>query len=272
MNKSFLFFDVDGTLIDINTGLVPESAIEAVKKARKSGHKIYINSGRVRCMLDDISEFLEVDGIICGCGTQIIEDGKIIYERKLSSSDCRKVMDLCIKHRVEPILEAKERVYIRDIPIVDCEKLRSLYSYIESVCELKKINLKEDVLFEKFCMMSSNAGEEKRVFEFLNDLNKAELDEDYEFIDKEDGFYEFVPILHSKGKAVDYLLDKYNVSPKDVYVFGDGNNDIPMFSCKAENKIIMGKHDAPLLKYASFVTKNVEEDGISYAMHKYGII
>ena len=38
MNKAALFFDVDGTLIDEQTKIVPESTLCALKQARENGH------------------------------------------------------------------------------------------------------------------------------------------------------------------------------------------------------------------------------------------
>lgn len=40
----------------------------------------------------------------------------------------------------------------------------------------------------------------------------------------------------------------------------------------AGHAIAMGAHDQVLEPYTEFVTKTVEEDGIAYAMKKYGLI
>ena len=42
MNKAALFFDVDGTLIDEQTKIVPESTLRALKQARENGHLVFI--------------------------------------------------------------------------------------------------------------------------------------------------------------------------------------------------------------------------------------
>ena len=49
MNKAALFFDVDGTLIDEQTKIVPESTLRALKQARENGHLVFINTGRTSC-------------------------------------------------------------------------------------------------------------------------------------------------------------------------------------------------------------------------------
>ena len=43
----FIFIDVDGTLVDYENNL-PDSAVEAIRLARKNGHKVYICTGRSR--------------------------------------------------------------------------------------------------------------------------------------------------------------------------------------------------------------------------------
>ena len=41
-----LFFDIDGTLVSFNTHEIPNSTVEALKKASARGIKIYICTGR----------------------------------------------------------------------------------------------------------------------------------------------------------------------------------------------------------------------------------
>ena len=53
--------------------------------------------------------------------------------------------------------------------------------------------------------------------------------------------------------------------------FGDSTNDIAMFE-HVPNAVLMGKHSPELEPYASFLTKNVEQDGIWYAMEKLGLL
>ena len=52
---------------------------------------------------------------------------------------------------------------------------------------------------------------------------------------------------------------------------GDSSNDLAMFR-HAGHAIAMGAHDQVLEPYTEFITKTVEEDGIAYAMKKYGLI
>ena len=46
MNRKLIFFDIDGTIAVEPTGEIPDSAKEAIKKAKENGHLVFINTGR----------------------------------------------------------------------------------------------------------------------------------------------------------------------------------------------------------------------------------
>ena len=84
---------------------------------------------------------------------------------------------------------------------------------------------------------------------------------DFEVIDRGGGFYECVPMGHSKASAIEWILKQYGIALEDAWVFGDSMNDLSMFQY-VPNAVVMGKHDAGLESYATFTAKTVEEDGI----------
>ena len=66
----YIFLDVDGTLYSPLAGETPQSAIEALKKARENGYKIFLCTGR---SLAEAKSYLhyDVDGFIFGAGGMI---------------------------------------------------------------------------------------------------------------------------------------------------------------------------------------------------------
>ncbi|MDK2829903.1 MAG: hypothetical protein PWP67_2733 [Clostridium butyricum] len=58
MNNKVIFLDVDGTLCN-DEGFVPESAKEAVRSARKNGHKVYLCTGRSKAEIYDFIMVIE---------------------------------------------------------------------------------------------------------------------------------------------------------------------------------------------------------------------
>ena len=68
------------------------------------------------------------------------------------------------------------------------------------------------------------------------------------------------------------MLYYYNIALEDAYVVVDSMNDLPMFTCGAKNRIVLGEHDTALEEYATFFAKKVSEDGIYSAMKELGLI
>ena len=88
-------------------------------------------------------------------------------------------------------------------------------------------------------------------------------------IDRGGGFYECVPMGHSKASAIEWILKQYGIALEDAWVFGDSMNDLSMFQY-VPNTVVMGKHDAGLEPYATFTAKTVEEDGIYRRWKSWG--
>ena len=74
-----------------------------------------------------------------------------------------------------------------------------------------------------------------------------------------------------KVSGIDFLVDYLNIEKENTFAFGDSNNDISMLE-HVENSIVMGNGNPDLFKKATFVTKNIDEDGIEYAMKHFNII
>jgi hypothetical protein len=262
-NRKALFFDIDGTLFSEVNRNVPESAKQAVAKARKKGHLVFINTGRPYSLIGSIKQMIEVDGFCCGCGTRVVVGNEVLFSATIPHEQGKKIKNIIVEHNMDGLLEGTESCYVR--------KGRSRLLGIEKIKEnlSKEGNLsefgwdKDCYDFDKFCVM---ADEESNLAGFSKALGL-----DFQIINRGGGFYECVPEGYSKATAIELVLKHYEIALEDAYVFGDSTNDLSMFEY-AKNSILMGHHDVELEPYASFFTKNVEEDGVAYAMEKLGLI
>ena len=75
----------------------------------------------------------------------------------------------------------------------------------------------------------------------------------------------------SKSLAIMKTLDFFGMDKSETIAFGDGENDIDMLEL-AGLGIAMGNGHEKLKKVADFITKPSGEDGIHYALRKYGLI
>ncbi|MEY8354322.1 HAD family hydrolase [Lachnospiraceae bacterium 54-53] len=261
--RKALFFDIDGTLFSEVNRNVPESALQAVRRAREKGHLVFINSGRTYCLIGPIRRLMDVDGYCCGCGTRVIAGDEVLFSATIPHQRGLEIKKLILEHDLEGILEGTESCYFK--------KERSRIPQVERMKEniAKEGNLSpwgwdEDCYdFDKFCVL---ADEKSDIRGFSRSLGL-----DFEIISRGGGFYECVPGGYSKATAIELVLKHYGVSLEDTYVFGDSTNDLSMFEY-ARNCILMGHHSVELEPYATFYTKNVEDDGVAYAMEKLGLV
>ena len=108
-----LFFDIDGTLWDYKN-YIPESTKEGIRRAKKNGHKCFINTGRSRSFVSN-QELLGIgfDGIVSACGCMIEYDGKTIYNRLMDKDDAIRTVETVRRYGFRPILEGPEHLYIK---------------------------------------------------------------------------------------------------------------------------------------------------------------
>ena len=118
-----VFFDLDGTLIsDDEAYIIPDSAVNAIHKAQKNGHLMYVDTGRTVMNVEQRIRDIGFDGYICGCGMYIECDGKVIYQHTLSSELCKNVAKLVFECNMTPMYEHSKSFYCavpKDILIID---------------------------------------------------------------------------------------------------------------------------------------------------------
>jgi len=73
---------------------------------------------------------------------------------------------------------------------------------------------------------------------------------------------EVMPKDGNKGSSLDYLLKTYQLTRDQVIVFGDGENDIPMFDVSYHGVAMENAVDC-LKKHANYITKSNDEDGLA---------
>ena len=89
--KKIIFLDIDGTLSW--DGAPPcDADIAALRRARAAGHTVLINTGRSHGVLPQAFIGVDyLDGYLCGCGTTLILNNKIIFDSALDKALLREV-------------------------------------------------------------------------------------------------------------------------------------------------------------------------------------
>lgn len=259
-NNKILFFDIDGTLLDEHTLEIPDSTITALKRAKENGHIIIINTGRPKSTLAKFIFDLNPDGLVCGCGTYVEFKGNTLYHNTLDSKRCKEIVDALDEYKIDAILEGKNHIYftnnITHPDLLGFKKQSELKGF-----ETKSL-LDSTIVFDKFAMWFNK---DVDLIGFKNTIN------DFQYIVRDVDFGEIVPKHCSKATGIQVLLDHLNLSIDDSYCFGDSSNDLPMLEY-AGTSIVMGNAKDELKSIASFVTKDVNQDGIMFAMESLDLI
>ena len=261
-----VFFDIDGTIIsDDDNRYIPQSTKDTIKALRNNDCMTFINTGRVFCNVNPYVKELGFDGYACGCGTNIIVDGKDILYHKTDRSRCLDIAYYLRSIGYEPLYERKDGVFFdfKLSTVGRSERLRKFFT-LEGRDTSRGIE-HPDFSFDKFICWIDDTPNREKLVEYLKP--------DFECIFRSDGsgkFFEVVPTGYSKATAIEVVAKQYNISYNDLYVIGDGENDVPMF--KAVKNSIALKGNSNIYEYVSYVTDTIYNDGVKKAMEHFKLI
>ncbi|MCR4842404.1 MAG: Cof-type HAD-IIB family hydrolase [Eubacterium sp.] len=261
MNRSIVFFDIDGTIWDLKQR-IPESTVRALKKLRENGHYAFLNSGRTRSFIhdSDIRE-LSLDGIVGGCGTYVEMDHEVIFNHLLDDDLVDRTVSLLKGNHMPLVLEGCDKLYFDEEDFEGDPFLRVLLSQEEcKACRITGVTGERRVNKMSVNMVEDN------IEEIL-----GRLSEHYEILVHGGQFMELVPRGFSKATGMKVVADRLGVPREDTFAFGDSRNDLEMLRAAGVG-VVMGNGTDEAKAAGDFVTKPLDEDGIEYALKYHGLI
>ena len=253
--KRYLFFDIDGTLLAGGyLGYVPESTKKAIKKLKEAGHFVSIATGRAQSMAYPYMVQLGFENMVSDSGNGLTTGGKLIGIEPLCKEDIAALVHECDERgfpwglqidnsstRVVPdqrFYEATHDDYIkcRIVPGLDPMMQENIYKAYVACPEPEEYSLKS-----------------------LNRLPWCRYMPTYFFIEPTD-----------KAYGIRRMMDYYGADYHDAIVFGDGANDMSMFTDEW-TKVAMGNAIPELKAKADLVTTDVDHDGIYNACAVLGL-
>lgn len=258
-----VFFDIDGTVVDYDTQIIPESAVEAIRLLRKNGHVPVVNTGRPIGHVDPRVQKLDFSGWICSCGMELILDGEMIYKDYPTQEECRYILDLAHRCRMAIQTEGHDSLlFDRDLPyhplgLREAERLAAQGLRVAPVQET------EDKQFIKFVTYDTpgcdREGFVQGVAPYFDSIVRANT------------MMEFIKKGHSKAEGMERFLSKLHVPKEEIFAIGDSENDLPMFAM-AGTTICLGDGVESVKEAADYVTDPVLGDGVFNAFRHFGLI
>lgn len=279
MNRKLIFLDIDGTFT-LPGGLVPpDSAKEAVRRARANGHQVFLCSGRNYGMLAPLLQY-GFDGAVASAGGYILCGDQVIYDCKMSQEQAERAFHVFQKNHVFCTVECLDAAYT-DEKIIDYFRKHKdvkggseLLRWREQIDKLPSIRPLSEYHGEpvyKIVFMCTNGGEDQLA------EPKRELEAEFQFCMQDAGTWhglvggEIINRLFDKGRAVERVCKYLNIPLEDTFAFGDSMNDFEMIRT-AGCGICMANGNAQLKMAADDICPSATEDGLYWAFEKYGLI
>lgn len=261
MESQILFFDIDGTLIDEEKDMVPESAKQALRQAKENGHILFICSGRCRAIIPKEVLDLGFDGMVGGCGTYIEYKGTELFHHQLAPELQKEMIHDLLAHHIDGVLEGKDcSAFRRDywMPVV-----KNIFTENGSFTAKTQCFWDEEFSFDKMALWFDESSD-------MAGFQKKYAGQ-FEFIERDPTFFEVVPKGISKASGMRFVCSQLGVDQTRTVAFGDSANDISMLRC-AHTSVAMGGGNPILFDLVDHVTSPVMEDGIAKAMRHLKLI
>jgi Cof subfamily protein (haloacid dehalogenase superfamily) len=264
MDKKILFFDVDNTLIDrANENKLYDSAAEALRAARKKGHILFINTGRVIKYVPQEVVDCGFDGFICGCGTFVSCFGETLLHESMSARDSLELAQFIRDCGYHAVYEEKDGLFF-DERDIESELSKFFIDWTVNLGDTS-IRLTSDKDFRVDKVYGSfDENSDRETFH-------RRIEGRFDYFEHRGGVFELVPSGFSKSTGMQVVLDHLGMPVDKSYAFGDSANDLPMLKF-TPNSIVMGGGEPSLFEIAAFVTKPIEDDGIRHAMEHFGLL
>lgn len=270
---------MDGTLYSTEISAIPASAMQAIEKARRNGHKVFICTGR---SLAGNAQYLnlDVDGFIFGAGSMIYAGGKRIYDQPINASDVTRLKKRIVSCGLGYSLEGGAGVYC-DQPGYD----RLLWYFsggngtyetqvaraMEACAYPEKWGSEEIDNIYKICALGKGKWDE-RYTKLASILEEPYiLTNSLELANGEFVCGEITNKTITKATGIHQVLDYYNGELFDAIAIGDSANDIPMLKICAV-AIAMGNAAQSAKDAADYITHDILDDGIYHAFKHYRLI
>ena len=272
-----IFLDIDGTLTVPGENTPPPSAVDAIKKARANGHKVFLCTGRNPDMLRPLLKY-QFDGFISCAGGYVVVGEKydeILYDHPMTDEQRDTALKALHNHGVFCTIEAEGGSWgdenlgsflsSQGPGNSEIERWRKALSANLGIKPMSEYDGSPVYKVVIMCLEMSQLDEAKKLlgneFNFVVQEVKAPSCINGEIINK----------AFDKGKGVEIICKKFGVPISDSIGFGDSMNDLEMIQTVGTS-VCMANGEEALKKLADIVCPSVSDDGLAKAFADLNLI
>lgn len=249
--KYAVFLDIDNTLMA--NGIIPERNIEAIKKARKQGSYVFVNTARSYAFIPDVLKSDDLlDGFVAGIGTDLRLHGKQIFSSTMSREELKFIGEHFINDTREICFEGEDHMIW-----INPEKRRDVVYHILSSPE-QFDTVYKDFKISKMYIREQLSAEEREIFS-----------KDY-IVYQHEKYAEFVRKGFGKAVGMKIMTEHLGISFEHCIAMGDSSNDEDMLNA-AGISVAMGNAIPEIKEMCTYVSCNAEDGGVAQALEKFVI-
>ena len=281
--------DLDGTMLN-SYGIVTENTKKAIKKTIEKGTDVVITSGRPIDSIKTIAKEIGSNNyFIAGNGALIydIKKDEIIYEKYMTKQKVLEIIKICEENSIS------YNVYTDKTILATALKYNVLYYHKENLKkeENKKTNISivenmyeyvKDMQEEKFLKITI-CDESQSIFQSI--IRKLRQIDEIEVLDVShmsrkvirqgtedvpiEYYYTEISLANvDKWNAIEFLMQRLEISKEEIIAIGDNVNDKKMIE-NAGLGIAMKGSTPIVLDVANYITDTNNEDGVANALEKF---
>lgn len=277
MDRKLIFLDIDGTLV---SAMAAPSAytVEAVRRARGNGHKIFLCTGRNMPIIG--SDILDIgfDGVIASAGSHVEVGGEVLFDKILPEETIQECLSVFHAHGMYCRIETTEGIYTDPQMEALLKAAKPDKTNSELIRMQKEIEAGITILpYEeypgqgayKICFTSRDLESIEETKKYLEDRFGYAV---HPYADSSACYNgEIIPRGIDKGKGMEIVCRYYEDDLENTVAFGDSMNDYEMMSA-AGISVAMGNACEELKQIADVVCGSVREDGIYHEFQRMGLI
>lgn len=253
-----IFFDIDDTLRDLNTGFIPESLPFVFDSLRKKGIKTGIATGRNYFNVLPEIRALEPDFFVTINGAVVQNKAhKIIYKNPLKTSIIEEIIEWLKDEKVDYLFVGNENLKASKWEGLPEQVIPNDYGELEVVPDYY---IKNDV----YQMLTISENNQELTL-------PQKLEGKVRMVPWHPNSSDIVPVSGSKAIGCMKVLEYLNLSVENMMNFGDGLNDKELFDLSGLS-IAMKMSHPEILEKADYVTDTVQKDGVLKALQHLQII
>lgn len=264
-----VFVDLDGTLLQ-GVDTVSERTVRAFQALQSKGITPVIATGRLAYEADFASRAIGADGyLIAMNGLAVYEDyraGRLLYEAYMPDETTAYIIRCLLRQEVFFQAYAGNRAYCPESRAqfihtcgMDAEHVRFFSGTQRIVPDLAAYLREKSLRVNKFFASVADTARIPALRAVLDDIPGVKT------LSSGEHYIEIVPEGADKQRAVRAVREACGLTPEQVMVIGDSENDLGMFD-EAFTCVAMGNACPALKAKANYIAPTNAEDGAAWAV------